>query len=286
MQSLSGNEELQTLRTYAYNILGSYEEAKDVVQDVLVKHLQQPLRDDIEDTRAYLVRSVINHAINVKKRSRRMVKDYKGSWLPEPVAPERADSCLLRSETLKYSLLVLLEKLTAKERAVFVLKEAFNYAHDEIAQTLDITEDNSRQLLRRAKAKVAPADVMGASPAAQEKVQEYFTAIINADIPTLEILLNKDIVITSDGGGKATANLRPVSGMQKVIKTLLGYYNKFQKDDEIVPAVINNQPALLYFAHGKLVTCQVFEITETGITQIFSMRNPDKLAAVAQSFSN
>jgi RNA polymerase sigma-70 factor (ECF subfamily) len=213
-----------------------------------------------------------------------MVKDYKGSWLPEPVAPERADGGLLRGETLTYSLLVLLEKLTAKERAVFVLKEAFSYAHDEIADTLGITEDNARQLLRRAKAKLSPADVMAASPAAQEKVQEYFTAIINADMPALEKLLNKDIIITSDGGGKATANLRPVSGLAKVIKTLLGYYHKFQKTDRIVPAIINHQPALLYFDKGKLTTCQVFEITEAGITGIFSMRNPDKLHALEQGF--
>jgi RNA polymerase sigma-70 factor (ECF subfamily) len=215
-----------------------------------------------------------------------MVKDYKGSWLPEPVAPEKADGGLLRRETLKYSLLVLLEKLTAKERAVFVLKEAFSYAHEEIAHTLNITEDNSRQLLRRAKAKLSPMDVMGASPAAQEKVQQYVTAIINADIPALEQLLNKDIIITSDGGGKATANLRPVSGLSKVIKTLLGYYHKFQKEAQIVPAIVNHQPALLHFENGKLTTCQIFEITDGGITGIFSMRNPDKLNAVIQAFSH
>ncbi|XZF13210.1 sigma-70 family RNA polymerase sigma factor [Chitinophagaceae bacterium MMS25-I14] len=284
MELTTSTEEIQKLRTYAYNILGSYEEAKDVVQDVLTKQLLQPQREDIENPAGYLTRSVINHAINVKKRDQRIVSEYKGSWLPEPVAPEKADTGLLRKETLKYSLLVLLEQLSPKERAVFVLKEAFNYAHDEIAQVLDITEDNSRQLLRRAKSKISPADVMAASAEAQEKVQQYFSAIINADTHTLEQLLHKDIVVTSDGGGKATANLRPVSGLSKVIKTLLGYYHKFQKHEEIRPDIINHQPALLYFKNGILTTCQVFEITDGRVTGIFSIRNPDKLKEFQKNF--
>src|SRR5688572_17644493 len=119
------------LTTYAYNILGSLDEAKDVVQDAYLKFMQLD-RQDIEDQKAYLVRMVINLSINQKKRQRRIVADYPGEWLPEPVATEKADTGILRKEVLSYSLMVLLEKLNPRQRAVFILNEAFDYDHEEI----------------------------------------------------------------------------------------------------------------------------------------------------------
>ncbi|HEY6977131.1 MAG TPA: sigma-70 family RNA polymerase sigma factor, partial [Chitinophagaceae bacterium] len=138
------------LTTYAYNILGSYEDAKDVVQDAYLK-LMEGNTATIEDKKAYLVRTVINLSINKKNRQKRQRALYPGEWLPEPVATEKADTALNRKEILSYSLMVLLERLNAKQRAVFILKEAFAYDHAEIAEVLDITEEHSRKLLSRAK---------------------------------------------------------------------------------------------------------------------------------------
>lgn len=283
MITLPPKEDIQLLRTYAYNILGSYVEAEDVVQDVLEKQLQHPPQEQVENPRAYLTRAVINHAINIKKRNQRIRSDYPGSWLPEPVTETFADSNLLRKETLQYSLLVLMEKLTAKERAVFMLKEAFNYSHEEIAETLHISADNSRQLLRRAKLKVQEDHTLPESANLPEKAQAYFAAIIAGDVHQLEHILAEEITVTADGGGKATANRDPVSGREKVIKTLLGYYNKHQKQTCVEPAMVNHQPAFLYYSGTELVNCQVMVFTEKGLSRVYFIRNPDKLKSIQKN---
>src|SRR5690349_10733642 len=129
----------QQLTHYAYNITGSYEDARDVVQDVFLEVMNRP-EEKIENKKAYLTRSVINRAINWKNRQKKFVSEYPGTWLPEPVATEKADTNLEQKDILSYSLMVLLEKLNAQQRAVFILKEAFDYNHEEIASLLDITE--------------------------------------------------------------------------------------------------------------------------------------------------
>src|SRR5262245_3463440 len=111
------------LTSYAYNILGSYEDAKDVVQDVMLERIKQA-GTEIQNEKAYLTRSVINRAITARTRLQKMQSGYIGSWLPEPIATETADADLNQQDILSYSLMVLLEKLDAKQRAVFILKEA------------------------------------------------------------------------------------------------------------------------------------------------------------------
>lgn len=142
---------------YAYNILGSVDDALDVIQDVMEKRLSG-VGGALENERAYLIKSVINRAINLKNRNKRM--SGEGTWLPEPVATEAADAHIKKREIISYSILVLLEHLNARERAVFILKEAFDYSHEEIAETLSITVENSRQLLSRAKRSLARTDMM------------------------------------------------------------------------------------------------------------------------------
>ncbi|WP_315817463.1 sigma-70 family RNA polymerase sigma factor [Paraflavitalea speifideaquila] len=144
------------LTTYAYNILGTLDEAKDVVQDAFLKFMDVE-RGKIADKRNYLIRTVINLSINAKKRQRKLVAEYPGPWLPEPVATENADGGLLQKEVLSYSLMVLMEKLNVRQRAVFILKEAFDYEHEEIAAALEISVDNSRKLLSRAREQLQKA---------------------------------------------------------------------------------------------------------------------------------
>lgn len=268
------------LETYAYNILGSYEDARDVVQDVWLKILEKPL-SGVENEKAYLIKSVINHAINVKERQKRFIKDYTGPWLPEPVATgEQADASMQRKEVLSYSLMVLMEKLNPRERAVFILKEAFNYAHEEIAVTLDVSEDNSRQLLRRAKSRLKEDNTYGGRKLSTSlEPGQLFAAIQDGNVARLEELLHKDIVITSDGGGKVTAARVPVRGQHNASRFLLGLYQKFYKYPgvRVVPAVINHQPALLYYLEDALVNCQIITIEGGLVSNVYFVRNPDKL---------
>ncbi len=267
------------LTTYAYNILGSLEEAKDVVQDAFLKfmHIDQ---DRIEEKKAYLVRMVINLSINQKKRQKKLVTEYTGQWLPEPVATEMADTAILRKEVLSYSLMVLLEKLDAKQRAVFILKEAFDYDHSEIAGVLGITEENSRKILSRAK------NQLKADAPAEEKsipvgyLDKYLHVIRNGDTGQLEKLLTDDITVISDGGGKVAAFMNPVVGRRSVVALLQGIYKKFYRNLQIEQKWINHQPALFYYEAGKLVNCQVFSFKNGNVDHIFFIRNPDKLKAL------
>src|SRR5690606_24381914 len=115
---------------YAYHILGSAEDARDVIQDVVLNYIEKR-SNNIENSSAYLIKSVINRSITLKERSKKMVGQT--IWLPEPVATEGADQWINSREILSFTLMVLLEHLNPKERAVFILKEAFDYSHEQIA---------------------------------------------------------------------------------------------------------------------------------------------------------
>src|SRR3954452_22598823 len=184
------------LLTYAYNITGSYEDAKDVVQDACMKFIN--VEEKIENKKAYLIRTVINLAINFKKRQKKMLSEYPGIWLPEPIATEKADAEINSKEILSYSLMVLLEKLNAKQRAVFILKEAFNYDHEEIADVLGMTEENSRKILSRAREQLKAGSTTTPKKITSDYFDKYINVIHNADMEELEKLLNNDIVIVSD----------------------------------------------------------------------------------------
>ena len=270
------------LTTYAYNILGSYEDAKDVVQDAYLNFYNKDDRDSIDNKKSYLIRTVINLSINSKKRKNVLLREYPGEYLPEPLATEKADANIIRQDILSYSLMVLLDKLNPKQRAVFILKEAFDYDHKEISEVLHITEENSRKMLSRAKQELKNPR-MAANPASnKEYVDKYLQVIYNGDVEELENLLHDDISIISDGGGKASAILRPLYGKSVAAKFLVGIYRKFYStgDIRIQKTNINHQPGLLLYKNQKLSVCQVFEFDNENISRIYFVRNPDKLQSL------
>jgi RNA polymerase sigma-70 factor (ECF subfamily) len=269
------------LTSYAYNILGSYEDAKDVVQDVLLEMINRT-GTDIQNEKAYLTRSVINRAINARNRLQKIQAGYPGNWLPEPVATETADAELNQKDILSYSLLVLLEKLDARQRAVFILKEAFSYDHEEIAEVLDISVENSRKILSRARAALQNEPVNEVTKTPVDYLDKYLNVIRNRDVKKLEELLSNDIVVVSDGGGKVTAALNPLTGVQNASQFLSGIYNKFYQDVRIDKVMVNHHPALFYYVDGQLVTCQIFEWQNDLIRRVYFMRNPDKLVALGR----
>lgn len=270
----------QALFPYAYNILGSAEDARDVVQDVLTKYYADP-REDIHNEKAYLIKSVINHAINTKTRRRLTVQPEV--WLPEPVATETADANVYLKDILSYSLLVLLEKLNAKERAVFILKESFDYAHDEIAGILSITEEHSRKLLSRAKTKLFKPGSLPEVSARDERtnvlLQNYIDAIRDRNLQKLEGLLAADIAFYADGGGKINVVRKICTGQTAVANLLTLVYHTYQLNSTIRFTAVNHQPAFLFYNRDRLISCQVFDISPlTGrILQINTVVDPEKL---------
>ena len=196
------------------------------------------------------------------------------------VATDYADTNISRKEILSYSLMVLLEKLNPRQRAVFILKEGFNYDHEEIAEVLDITVENSRKLLSRSKALLQQAQPGEEGTVSLDYLNKYMHVIHAGDMQGLERLLTDEITVVSDGGGKVAAFMKPVKGRESVVALLMGVTKKFYSDIRLEQKWINHQPALFYYAKDKLVNCQVFFITNGHIDKIYFMRNPDKLKAL------
>lgn len=267
------------LITYAYNILGSYEDAKDIVQDAYLRFMQIG-NEQLENKRSYLVRIVINLSINLKNRQKKLVAGYPGEWLPEPVATEKADTLLNSKDVLSYSLMVLLEKLNAKQRAVFILKEAFDYEHEEIAEVLEINVENSRKLLSRAKNLLQTDKPVSANKIPIDYFNKYLQIIQEGDTLQLEQLLQEDVLMVSDGGGKAAAAINPIVGRKDVVAMLQALAKKYYFDALAEKRWINHQPALFYYKECVLVTCMVFSFENDGLANLYVVRNPDKLRSL------
>lgn len=265
---------------YAYNILGSVEEAKDTIQDILLKYFSIDKRH-IDNEIGYLTKSVINQSINVKKKKKPISND--SVWLPEPIGSDWADQNIDKEEILSYSLLVLLEKLSAKERAVFILKEAFHYSHKDIGATIGLTIENSRKTLSRAKSKLADFNG-GLSTIYQENpshLKTYIQVVKNGDVRALEKLLCEDISLAADGGDHVNVVRALTTGASDTANLILHVYQSFLSQLDLRFSSINHQPAILYFKDNTLYSCQVFEIEANKIKRIFSVVDPKKLKSLS-----
>lgn len=245
---------------YAYNILGSAEDARDAIQDVLLKYTSKGVAP--ENEKNYLIKGVVNQSINAKRQKKRFQADE--GWLPEPVSTESSDLGVEMREMVSYSVLFLLERLGPKERAVFILKEAFAYTHQEIAEVLSITVENSRKLLSRAHQKVQRKNKQIQHPSNEhfDYLDRFTAAIINRQLGELHELLTADVEFYADGGEKVRVVKKYCMGLDEVADLLIYTFHKYQAKYRIVPSVVNHQPALLYYYRDKLRVCQVFEIQE------------------------
>lgn len=280
-----GKHDIEDLRplltTYAYNVLGSYEDAKDTVQDVFLKFTTLE-HHKINDEKSYLIRMVINLAIDKKEKYKKHLAAYPGHWLPEPVATDNPETPIARREILSYSLMVMLEKLDGTQRAVFILKEAYDYDHGEIAEILGITVENSRKILSRARKDLQSVSEPATVPMAW--LEKYLAAMESEDMRQVEQLLMDDVTITSDGGGKAIAAINLIKGSKSVTAFLSGVYKKTFSMAHMKMGFVNHQPALFCYSEGKLVTCQIFDVKNDVINNLYFIRNPDKLRILENSF--
>ena len=259
---------------YAYNILGSVEDARDTVQEVIFRYSAKKVVPDNEKN--YLIKGVVNEAINQKKRNGRV--QSIDNWLPEPVAMEQSDKLIELKDLVSYSILILLEKLNPKERAVFILKEGFSYTHQEIADVLGVSVEASRKLLSRANEKLSKPKHQQTKPDEAFDVLEIFVeAIQQKDLEKLHTLLSDDINYVADGG-RVRVLKKLCTGIEEVGHHLLKIYHTYQRKTVTRPTIVNHQPAILYFYRDKAVACQVFEFNEEGeITGILNIVDPEKL---------
>lgn len=265
----------------AYRMLGSAVEAEDVVQDAWMRW-QSTDRSVVLNADAFLVTTTTRLAINVAESARTRHETYVGPWLPEPVDTE-ADPGLgaERSEALEFAVLLLLEKLTPTERAAYILREAFDYPHREIADMLHLTEANTRQLVTRARKHIADGRRASVSNAERRRLLNAFVAAAqNGDIPALEAIFASDIMSRSDGGGMVRAARNPVVGRERVAKFVAGvaWFWTGVKLDEVEA---NGQPGILISRDGTTIVLVTIDASPDGINQIMWMMRPSKLSGIS-----
>lgn len=278
------------LFSLAYRMVGSAADAEDIVQDVHVRF--QPARlETIESPKAFLSAIVMRLCLNHLASARVRREAYVGTWLPEPVLdathPELAgpEARAVEADTVSLAFLVLLERLTPAERAVFLLREVFEYEYDEIGQILERSEAACRKLFSRARDHIAEhRPRFQASPEEHRRLLEQFMrAARTGDLNGLMTMLADDVTVWADGGGKVPgAALRPVHGPANVARFLIGVTARFAPASaQYVVADVNGRPTLLVRrADGTPIAVVSIEIVGGRIETVWAIGNPDKLTAV------
>ena len=283
------NTDRPLLFSIAYRMLGSASDAEDVLQDAWLRYRGADA-SSIRSPKAFATTIVTRLCLDRLKSARATREEYIGPWLPEPVLTSEIDSphdVAQRAESVTLAFLVLLEKLSPEERAVFLLKEVFEYEHAEIADMLGMAPENSRQMLHRAKARLAKERPrLAGSQESRRAVAERFTrAFSTGDGAGLAALLAEDVGIWSDGGGKATAARRPLIGRDEVLNFLVGLHRTAQASGLAHTASlqiedVNSEPALIVRVGSRLESIFVFTIDDEVVSGIRVVRNPDKLARI------
>lgn len=266
----------------AYRMLGTAADAEDVVQTAWVRW-QTTDRSAVVDPPAFLTTVTARLAINLAESAHSRREGYIGPWLPEPV-DTRADPRLgaERDEALGLAVLALMEKLTARERGAYVLREAFDYSYDQIAEILELDEANVRQLVSRAKKHIADNRRAPVDRTEQQRLMEAFIAAAQAgDASALEALFAADVASVTDGNGMAHAARVPVVGRQQVAKFLAGFRDLFWSRATVQWVEMNGERSLVYLLDGAIIALASMSASAEGIYQIMWYRHPGKLAAVA-----
>lgn len=271
----------------AYRVLGSAMEAEDIVQDAWLRW-QNTDRADIQQPAAFLATVTARLAINLAQSARVRREQYVGPWLPEPVDTS-VDPQLgaERAEAIDLAVLFLLEKLNPVERAAYVLREAFDYPYTQIADIVETSEANARQLVSRARKHLAAERREPVSPDTHRRLMEVFlTAAQTGRLSVLEDVLAEDVVSYSDGGGRRGASRIPVVGRSHVSKYLAAFAPRFWPQMEVRWVEANGGPAVLVSTEGDAVALMSLDVSARGIERIMWVMNPAKLAPYVASLDS
>ncbi|QDL11494.1 RNA polymerase sigma-70 factor [Brasilonema octagenarum UFV-E1] len=289
------NQHRPFLFSIAYRMLGSVVDAEDMVQETFLRW-QQVAEDTVQSAKAYLSSIITRLCIDHLRSARVQREQYVGPWLPEPILTEQMPDPAKTVElvdTLSTAFLVLLETLSPLERAVFLLREVFDYDYDEIGQIVDKSPTNCRQIVRRAKQHLTSRRPrFEVSLHSREQMTEKFLQACNVgDLQGLIGLLAEDITLWSDGGGQVTAALKPLHGSVKVAKFLLAIRSKKLANYVSRIAKVNDQPGIINYIGVRVgATLQyhfhsvmTFDFKDERIQSVFIVVNPDKLKQLADS---
>jgi RNA polymerase sigma-70 factor (TIGR02957 family) len=274
------------LFSIAYRMLGSRSDAEDMVQD-LFTNIHANLNEHINDNKSYLSKMMINRCLNELKSARKKRVSYVGNWLPEPIVqasnPSPLDS-LERMDTISYGLLILMDKLTPLERAVFILREAFAYEHSEIGEMINKSEVNCRKIYSRVKKKMDGAiqqeEALKTHPTEEkELVSRFISALTNGNIQSIVDMLTDDVILFADGGGKVSAAPNPIYSRERVLIILKALSQSRFPESLAKMVEVNDQQGILLTKDGQTtgIICFDWDTEAMTIRRIYFIANPDKL---------
>jgi RNA polymerase sigma-70 factor (ECF subfamily) len=265
-------------------MLGSVADSEDVVQEARLKLLGQPSPPDNEE--AWMFRVVTNLALDRLREQKRRRESYPGPWLPEPLPTGEPDDIAELAEDLSMGLVLMLERLSPPERAVFVLREGFDLGFEDIGAVLNATAASCRQRYHRARGhldgppKHRPSGDTGAQQAMLERLLE---AVASRDLEGLMTLFADDCVAYADGGGVVSAAIIPITEPRRIAQVTLHLAEKLQREGalEFHWRELNGGPGLLVTLDGELVSTLQLDVLDGRIGHIYIVRNPQKLAHLA-----
>ncbi|WP_417316864.1 RNA polymerase sigma factor SigJ [Emcibacter sp.] len=270
------------LKGLAYRMLGSMSDAEDAVQETFLKW-QKADHAAIENPRAWLTTVCSRHCIDVLRSARRKREDYIGPWLPEPVAEgieDNPEEQIMLSSSLSLAFLAMLERLTPKERAAYLLREIFDRDYAEVADVIGTTEVACRKLVSRARERIGQKQRRYDPPReSRERLLSAFQqAIRTGETGELGALLSADIRLTADAGGKVNAPRKPLEGPDKILLFLGRVLHAAWAGAELEARDINGEPGLLLIEEGRITGAITCVCDEEGLCrEILILRNPEKL---------
>jgi RNA polymerase sigma-70 factor, ECF subfamily len=283
------NQYRALLFAIAYRMLGSVTEAEDIVQESWIRW--QSTDSVVQSPKAFLSSVVTRLCIDHLRSARVKREQYAGTWLPEPLITEPLEDCAELAESLSFAFLMLLECLSPTERAVFLLREVFDYDYEAIAKTVGKSIPNCRQIVRRARHHLVlrrpvmlfqSHSVNASNSHSKDILVEQFIAYWNqGDLQGLIALMAEDVTFWSDGGGKVVAAQKPLFGCLKVARFLVAIRRSRLTPTLVSQAVkVNGQPGVVNIVDEKTHSTFSFEFVGDRIQSIFAVVNPEKLGAM------
>jgi RNA polymerase sigma-70 factor, ECF subfamily len=277
---MGSQEELRPyLFAIAYRMLGSVAEAEDVVQDAFLRYHERGVQAD--EPKAYLATVTTRLAIDQLRSARARREVYPGEWLPEPLVEDEAARHAETADSLSLAFLHLLEKLSPVERAVFLLREVFDYPYEDVAGIVGKSPENCRQILARAHRHIEEGrrrfDV--SREEREEVARRFLAAWEEGDTDALVEVLAPDATVYGDGGGKAPSVPVPLVGAERVAKALIGWGRRAREFGLVHhAALVNGEPGLVFrSADGRAVWVASLEVYDGVVVAVRSVLNPDKL---------
>jgi RNA polymerase sigma-70 factor, ECF subfamily len=278
------NQHRSLMFAISYRMLGSATDAEDMLQDAWIRW--QSTQTVVRSPKAFLSSLITRLCIDQLRSARVQREKYIGVWLPEPLITEAiselGDNAEL-AESLSFAFLTLLECLSPTERAIFLLREVFDYDYSDIAETVGKSIPNCRQIVRRARQHLVLCRP-SISPSLRQKeeiVKQFVMSWDQGDLHKLIELMAEDVTFWSDGGGQVTSAQRPLQGCQKVARFLVAL-----RQSRLIPTLnpqivrINDQPGILNTVEGIPQSTFCFEFSGQIIQSIFAVVNPEKLKGV------